>query len=142
MDEIMEDAVPAAQPASSREEHRAIAMMTSPWIEKYRPDSLADIIAHQDIMTTRKTAARVLFMRDMHRLVGFPNGLTPSFTVNKFVDCNKLPHLLLYGPPGTGKTSSVLALAKRMFGAKFKASRTCCAYVHRDSYWLGVVVPG
>jgi hypothetical protein len=52
MDEIMEDAAPAAQPASSREESRAIAMMTSPWIEKYRPDSLSDIIAHQDIMTT------------------------------------------------------------------------------------------
>lgn len=30
----------------------------------------------------------------------------------------RLPHLLLYGPPGTGKTSTVLALARRIYGAK------------------------
>jgi replication factor C subunit 2/4 len=27
--------------------------------------------------------------------------------------------LLLYGPPGTGKTSTILALAKEMFGPEF-----------------------
>ena len=27
-----------------------------------------------------------------------------------------LPHMLYYGPPGTGKTSTVLALAKQLFG--------------------------
>jgi replication factor C subunit 3/5 len=42
------------------------------------------------------------------------------FEVNKFVDQNRLPHLLFYGPPGTGKTSTVLALAKRIFGPKYK----------------------
>jgi replication factor C subunit 3/5 len=42
------------------------------------------------------------------------------YEVNKFVDQNRLPHLLLYGPPGTGKTSTVLALAKRIFGPKYK----------------------
>ncbi|KAE8447321.1 hypothetical protein EG329_010879 [Mollisiaceae sp. DMI_Dod_QoI] len=31
---------------------------------------------------------------------------------------NKLPHLLLYGPPGTGKTSTILALARRIYGAR------------------------
>lgn len=39
-------------------------------------------------------------------------------TINKFVDSNRLPHLLLYGPPGTGKTSTVLALARRIYGAE------------------------
>jgi replication factor C subunit 2/4 len=29
---------------------------------------------------------------------------------------DNLPHLLFYGPPGTGKTSSILALAREMFG--------------------------
>jgi replication factor C subunit 3/5 len=29
----------------------------------------------------------------------------------------RLPHLLLYGPPGTGKTSTVLALARRIYGS-------------------------
>ncbi|KAG8526177.1 uncharacterized protein KY384_000170 [Bacidia gigantensis] len=59
-----------------------------PWVEKYRPDTLDDVSGHQDILTT----------------------------INKFVDSNKLPHLLLYGPPGTGKTSTILALARRIYG--------------------------
>lgn len=61
-----------------------------PWVEKYRPSSLADVEGHQDIIAT----------------------------INKFVDSNRLPHLLLYGPPGTGKTSTVLALARRIYGNK------------------------
>ncbi|KAF2012590.1 P-loop containing nucleoside triphosphate hydrolase protein [Aaosphaeria arxii CBS 175.79] len=63
---------------------------TLPWVEKYRPKSLDDVEGHKDIITT----------------------------VNKFVDSNRLPHLLLYGPPGTGKTSTVLALARRIYGVK------------------------
>ncbi|KAK1773763.1 P-loop containing nucleoside triphosphate hydrolase protein [Copromyces sp. CBS 386.78] len=59
-----------------------------PWVEKYRPVSLADVSGHQDILAT----------------------------INKFVDSNRLPHLLLYGPPGTGKTSTILALARRIYG--------------------------
>lgn len=63
---------------------------TLPWVEKYRPASLADVSGHQDILAT----------------------------INKFVDSNRLPHLLLYGPPGTGKTSTVLALARKIYGNK------------------------
>ncbi|MCJ1313217.1 hypothetical protein MMC25_006894 [Agyrium rufum] len=59
-----------------------------PWVEKYRPNSLDDVSGHQDILAT----------------------------INKFVEANRLPHLLLYGPPGTGKTSTVLALARRIYG--------------------------
>ncbi|KAH7155098.1 hypothetical protein B0J13DRAFT_593446 [Dactylonectria estremocensis] len=59
-----------------------------PWIEKYRPNTLDDVSGHQDILAT----------------------------INKFVDSNRLPHLLLYGPPGTGKTSTILALARRIYG--------------------------
>lgn len=60
-----------------------------PWVEKYRPATLDDVSGHQDILAT----------------------------INKFVDSNRLPHLLLYGPPGTGKTSTILALARRIYGA-------------------------
>ncbi|KAI4136515.1 MAG: hypothetical protein L6R39_007752 [Caloplaca ligustica] len=61
-----------------------------PWVEKYRPDTLDDVSGHQDILAT----------------------------INKFVESNRLPHLLLYGPPGTGKTSTILALARRIYGSK------------------------
>ncbi|MCJ1363940.1 hypothetical protein MMC16_003049 [Acarospora aff. strigata] len=61
-----------------------------PWVEKYRPNTLDDVSGHQDILAT----------------------------INKFIDSNRLPHLLLYGPPGTGKTSTILALARRIYGNK------------------------
>ncbi|CAI2375344.1 unnamed protein product [Moneuplotes crassus] len=62
-----------------------------PFVEKYRPDSLDDIISHTEIIDT----------------------------VCKFVDERKLPHLLFHGPPGTGKTSCILAIAKKMYGKHY-----------------------
>lgn len=35
----------------------------------------------------------------------------------------KLPHMLFYGPPGTGKTSTILALAKELYGPEMFRSR-------------------
>lgn len=35
----------------------------------------------------------------------------------------KLPHMLFYGPPGTGKTSTILALAKELYGPEMIKSR-------------------
>ncbi|KKZ65412.1 replication factor C subunit 3/5 [[Emmonsia] crescens] len=61
-----------------------------PWVEKYRPNTLEEVSGHHDIIGT----------------------------INRFVDTNRLPHLLLYGPPGTGKTSTILALARRIYGVK------------------------
>ena len=42
-----------------------------------------------------------------------------SLTVKRLVSENKLPHLLLYGPPGTGKTSTILAVARQIYGPSF-----------------------
>ena len=36
------------------------------------------------------------------------------------MEANRLPHLLLYGPPGTGKTSTIMALARRIYGTNYK----------------------
>lgn len=63
-----------------------------PWVEKYRPVSLSDVAAHKDIIDT------------IDRLTGE----------------NRLPHLLLYGPPGTGKTSTILAVARKLYGNQFQ----------------------
>ncbi|XP_071946391.1 replication factor C subunit 5-like [Antedon mediterranea] len=61
-----------------------------PWVEKYRPNKLEELIAHTDIINT----------------------------INKFMKADRLPHLLFYGPPGTGKTSTILACAKQLYSPK------------------------
>eukprot|EP01038_Epipyxis_sp_PR26KG_P009764 gene9764-13135_t len=64
-----------------------------PWVEKYRPKSLDELIAHEEIIQI----------------------------LNKLIDNNKLPHLLFHGPPGTGKTSTIIACAKKMYGEKYSS---------------------
>ncbi|KAK0239151.1 P-loop containing nucleoside triphosphate hydrolase protein [Armillaria nabsnona] len=63
-----------------------------PWVEKYRPVTLNDVVSHKDITST----------------------------IEKFIEKNRLPHLLFYGPPGTGKTSTILAVARRIYGSDYR----------------------
>jgi replication factor C subunit 2/4 len=70
-------------------------MFQIPWIEKYRPTKLNNIIDHDDIIKTLKCAIK---------------------------NCN-IPHLLFYGSPGTGKTTTILAIARELFGPKNFSSR-------------------
>ncbi len=62
-----------------------------PWVEKYRPQTLDDVYGQREVVGT----------------------------VKKFVQEGKLPHLLFYGPPGTGKTSTIVALAKDIYGKNY-----------------------
>jgi replication factor C subunit 2/4 len=62
-------------------------------VEKYRPQGVDDI-AHQDeVVKTLKSA----------------------------IQTGTLPHLLFYGPPGTGKTSTILAVARSLFGPEYRS---------------------
>uniref|UniRef100_A0AAF5PQN6 Activator 1 subunit 5 n=3 Tax=Wuchereria bancrofti TaxID=6293 RepID=A0AAF5PQN6_WUCBA len=61
-----------------------------PWVEKYRPASLTELVSHQEIIDT----------------------------LMKLINENRLPHLLFYGPPGTGKTSTILAAARMLYTPK------------------------
>ena len=67
--------------------------MSLPWIEKYRPQSLDDLISQEHIVET----------------------------VRKFIAKSSLPHLLFYGPPGTGKTSAILACAREIYGDSMRS---------------------
>jgi len=58
-----------------------------PWVEKYRPNSLHELVSHDHIIST----------------------------IQNFITADHLPHLLFYGPPGTGKTSTILACAKQLY---------------------------
>lgn len=80
-------------PASSASSSRKSPADNLPWVEKYRPTALDELISHADII----------------------------HTVNKLIDSNQLPHLLFYGPPGTGKTSTILAVARKINGPKFQS---------------------
>ncbi|CAF3246500.1 unnamed protein product [Rotaria socialis] len=62
-------------------------MANLPWIEKYRPATLDELVSHKDIIDT----------------------------IRRYISLGELPHLLFYGPAGTGKTSTILALAKQMY---------------------------
>ncbi|GLE00673.1 hypothetical protein PINS_up009461 [Pythium insidiosum] len=81
------DDAPRFEGISSRDR----ATESWPWVEKYRPSSLNDLIAHQEIIST----------------------------LNRLIDAQKLPHLLFYGPPGTGKTSMIIAAARRLYGKNY-----------------------
>ena len=64
-----------------------VTLSNAPWVEKYRPQALQDIVSHEEIIRTLET----------------------------FLSQGMLPHLLFYGPPGTGKTSTILACARRLY---------------------------
>jgi replication factor C small subunit len=58
------------------------------WIEKYRPERLADIVG-QDTITER---------------------------LQSYVDRNDISHMLFSGPAGIGKTTSAVAIARELYG--------------------------
>ncbi|KAJ2341707.1 Subunit of heteropentameric Replication factor C (RF-C), partial [Coemansia sp. RSA 2618] len=86
------DVPPQVQPSSSNGKGKQPESMLNldenlPWVEKYRPQSLDELVSQADIVDT----------------------------LQRFVDDGKLPHLLFYGPPGTGKTTTILAIARRLY---------------------------
>ena len=62
-----------------------------PWVEKYRPSNLEDIIL--DDLTKRK--------------------------MNNFLANNNVSNMIITGHPGTGKTSTILCLAKQIYQESF-----------------------
>ncbi|KAM7222337.1 P-loop containing nucleoside triphosphate hydrolase protein [Rhypophila decipiens] len=71
------------------------APRAQPWVEKYRPKTLSDVTAQDHTITV----------------------------LQRTLQATNLPHMLFYGPPGTGKTSTILALAKELYGPELMKSR-------------------
>ncbi|KAJ6591469.1 P-loop containing nucleoside triphosphate hydrolase protein [Mycena vulgaris] len=94
-DEMLDvESIPAASKGKGKavDRDRPFDNDNLPWVEKYRPVTLDDVVSHKDITST----------------------------IEKFIEKNRLPHLLLYGPPGTGKTSTILAVARRIYGSDYR----------------------
>ncbi|KAK6201612.1 replication factor C, subunit RFC4 [Scheffersomyces amazonensis] len=67
----------------------------TPWVEKYRPKKLEDVASQDHAVTV----------------------------LQRTIESANLPHMLFYGPPGTGKTSTILALAKTLYGPRLYKTR-------------------
>lgn len=68
-----------------------INMRQALWVEKYRPNKLADLVQQEDIVKL----------------------------LEQTIAGGDLPHLLFHGGPGTGKTTTILALARKLYGDKY-----------------------
>lgn len=64
------------------------------WVERHRPETLDDIIGHDDQIDRLK----------------------------QYVDDDEVPHMIFAGPPGTGKTAAITAFAKEVFGDSWRSN--------------------
>jgi replication factor C subunit 2/4 len=74
--------------ASSSSSSTLFNEFEQPWIEKYRPRVLTEVVGNEDAVQR----------------------------LNAIAEMGNLPNIILSGPPGTGKTTSVLCLARQMLG--------------------------
>ena len=70
---------------SKKQEELKEETREQPWVEKYRPNKLDDIVYQENIIKALKRTK----------------------------ETGKMQHLLFYGPPGTGKTSTILAVKNK-----------------------------
>lgn len=81
-----------------------------PWVERYRPESLGDVVAHEHIIAT----------------------------LEECIASNKVHHMIFYGVSGTGKTSTALAFARR-YGGTFNNDMYVLELNGSDERGVGVI---
>ena len=127
----------------------------APWVEKYRPRSLDDVAAHKEIVDTSAyralhfclglgvssmmhVAARMFLLHYAAHLCNNAVLKDGVDVVKRLVNENRLPHVLFYGPPGTGKTSTILAVARQLYGGS-NMSSMCLELNASDDRGISIV---
>ncbi|MBY9020810.1 MAG: replication factor C small subunit [Candidatus Lokiarchaeota archaeon] len=82
-----------------------------PWVEKYRPRLLDDVVNQEGIIKRLK----------------------------QFVKDKSMPHLIFAGPAGTGKTTSALAMVKELYGRKKAINTTYLELNASDARGIDVI---
>jgi len=82
-----------------------------PWVEKYRPRILDDIVNQKGIIKRLK----------------------------QFVKDKSMPHLIFAGPAGTGKTTSALAIVRELYDRKMLVNRTYLELNASDARGIDVI---
>ncbi len=86
-------------------------MIEQPFVEKYRPRHLDDVVGQTKIVSRLK----------------------------KFVEDATMPHLILAGPAGTGKTTSALALVRDIQKTSMKHHQTYLELNASDARGIDVI---
>ena len=82
-----------------------------PWVEKYRPRNLDDVVNQKGIIKRLK----------------------------QFVNDASMPHLIFAGPAGTGKTTSALAMVRELYGRKMALNSTYLELNASDARGIDVI---
>ena len=77
-------------------------LYTLPWVEKYRPIDLNNIILSKNNETI----------------------------LHNIIKCNHFPNLLLYGPPGTGKTTTIIRLIELWQKNNNQVNKSLCVHLN------------
>ncbi len=88
-----------------------MSLENRPWVEKYRPRVLDDVVNQKGIIKRLK----------------------------QFVKDKSMPHLIFAGPAGTGKTTSAIAIVRELYGREMSINRTYLELNASDARGIDVI---
>lgn len=85
--------------------------LEKPWVEKYRPMKLSDVVNQKEIISR----------------------------LNQFVKDRSMPHMIFAGPAGIGKTTCAIAMVREIYGRKMSSNITFLELNASDARGIDVI---